>query len=453
MGSSPLPAAFLRDLLGSILGINMTNTVAIGIQWGDEGKGKIVDLMAPDVDVVARFQGGPNAGHTLVLGDKKTVLNHIPSGILHDDTLCLIGNGTVVDPFRLVEEMDMLLEAGIPVAERLKISDRCQLILPYHRDLDAAREAAKGKGKIGTTGKGIGPCYEDKTARRGIRLVDLTANDMDERIDANIEYVNFMLTQYLKAEPVNRADVEEALALAKARLLPLAADVPLILQKRIKAGDRVLYEGAQGSMLDVDHGTYPFVTSSNTVAGAALAGLGVGPGQVDAVLGICKAYTTRVGSGPFPTELYNADGMCDAENSGKHMAEKGHEFGATTGRPRRTGWFDGPVVQHAVRINGVTGLAITKLDVLDGLAEIKLCVGYELDGERLESIPACCSKLEAVTPVYETLPGWPENTFGATSMDQLPSNAVALLKRIEAVCDCPVTMLSTGPDRNHIIHL
>ena len=453
MGSSPLPAAFLRDLLGSILGINMTNTVAIGIQWGDEGKGKIVDLMAPDVDVVARFQGGPNAGHTLVLGDKKTVLNHIPSGILHDDTLCLIGNGTVVDPFRLVEEMDMLLEAGIPVAERLKISDRCQLILPYHRDLDAAREAAKGKGKIGTTGKGIGPCYEDKTARRGIRLVDLTANDMDERIDANIEYVNFMLTQYLKAEPVNRADVEEALALAKARLLPLAADVPLILQKRIKAGDRVLYEGAQGSMLDVDHGTYPFVTSSNTVAGAALAGLGVGPGQVDAVLGICKAYTTRVGSGPFPTELYNADGMCDAENSGKHMAEKGHEFGATTGRPRRTGWFDGPVVQHAVRINGVTGLAITKLDVLDGLAEIKLCVGYELDSERLESIPACCSKLEAVTPVYETLPGWPENTFGATSMDQLPSNAVALLKRIEAVCDCPVTMLSTGPDRNHIIHL
>ncbi|GAV20266.1 adenylosuccinate synthase [Mariprofundus micogutta] len=431
----------------------MTNTVAIGIQWGDEGKGKIVDLMAPDMDVVARFQGGPNAGHTLVLGDKKTVLNHIPSGILHDDTLCLIGNGTVVDPFRLVEEMDMLLEAGIPVADRLKISDRCQLILPYHRDLDAAREAAKGKGKIGTTGKGIGPCYEDKTARRGIRLIDLTSDDLDARIDANIEYVNFMLTQYLNAEPVNRADVDEALELAKARLLPLAADVPLILQKRIKAGDKILYEGAQGSMLDVDHGTYPFVTSSNTVAGAALAGLGVGPGQVDAVLGICKAYTTRVGAGPFPTELYNADGMCDEKNSGKHMAEKGHEFGATTGRPRRTGWFDGPVVQHAVRINGVTGLAITKLDVLDGLEEVKLCVGYELNGERLESIPACCSQLEVVTPIYETLPGWCENTFGATSMDQLPANAVALLKRIEEVCDCKVTMLSTGPDRNHIIHL
>jgi len=431
----------------------MTNTVAIGIQWGDEGKGKIVDLLAPDIDVVARFQGGPNAGHTLVIGDKKTVLNHIPSGVLHDETLCLIGNGTVVDPFRLVEEMDMLVAAGIPVADRLKISERCQLILPYHRTLDAAREVAKGAGKIGTTGKGIGPCYEDKTARRGIRLIDLAADDLDARIDANLEYVNFMLTQYLKAEPVNRADVDEAIDLAKARLLPLAADVPLILQRRIKAGDQILYEGAQGSMLDVDHGTYPFVTSSNTVAGAALAGLGVGPGQVDAVLGICKAYTTRVGAGPFPTEQYNADGMCDAKNAGKHMAERGHEFGSTTGRPRRTGWFDGPVVQHAVRINGVTGLAITKLDVLDGLDEVKLCVGYELNGELLESMPACCNKLEAVTPVYETLPGWSENTFGATSLDQLPANAKALLDRIEEVCECPITMLSTGPDRGHIIHL
>jgi len=429
----------------------MTNTVAIGIQWGDEGKGKIVDLLTPDVDVVARFQGGPNAGHTLVIGDQKTVLNHIPSGILHENTACLIGNGTVVDPFHLVEEMDTLIEAGIPVAERLKISERCQLILPYHRALDAAREAAKGKDKIGTTGKGIGPCYEDKTARRGIRLVDLMSDTLDARINANLEYVNFMLVEYLKAEAIDRSDVDKALDLARARLLPLAADVPLILQRHIKAGDSVLYEGAQGSMLDVDHGTYPFVTSSNTVAGAALAGLGVGPGQVDDVLGICKAYTTRVGAGPFPTELYNAEGMdCP---SGKHMAEKGNEFGATTGRPRRTGWFDGPVVQHAVRINGVTGLAITKLDVLDGLDEVKLCVAYELDGERLESIPACCHQLDAVVPVYETLPGWSENTFGATAMNQLPANAVALLKRIEAVCECPIAMLSTGPDRNHIIHL
>jgi len=429
----------------------MKNTIAIGIQWGDEGKGKIVDLLAPEADIVARFQGGPNAGHTLVLGNQRTVLNHIPSGILHENTLCLIGNGTVVDPFRLVEEMDMLLGAGIPVAGRLKISDRCQLILPYHRALDTAREVAKGKAKIGTTGRGIGPTYEDKTARRGIRLVDLSSPDLDERIDANLEYVNFMLVEYLKAASVARAEVNKALDLARARLLPLAADVPLILQRRIKAGDSVLYEGAQGSMLDVDHGTYPYVTSSNTVAGAALAGLGVGPAQVDAVLGICKAYTTRVGAGPFPTELYNAEGMNDA--SGQHMAEKGQEFGATTGRPRRTGWFDGVVVQHAVRINGVTGLAITKLDVLDGLAEVKLCVAYALDGEQLESVPACCNQLDAVTPVYETLPGWPESTFGATSMDQLPDNAKTLLKRIEEVCGCPVTMLSTGPDRSHIIHL
>lgn len=431
----------------------MSNTVVIGIQWGDEGKGKIVDLLAPKMDVVARFQGGPNAGHTLVIGDETTVLNHIPSGILHADTLSLIGNGTVVDPFRLVEEMDMLLAAKIPVYERLRISDRCQLILPYHRALDAAREAAKGDGKIGTTGRGIGPCYEDKAARRGIRLVDLTCEDLDKRLDENLRYVNFILTGFLGAEPVSREEVIEALDLARERLLPLAADVPLILHQRSRAGDRILFEGAQGSMLDVDHGTYPFVTSSNTVSGAALAGLGVGPGQVDEVLGICKAYTTRVGAGPFPTELYNAEGMCDPENSGRHMAEKGHEFGATTGRPRRTGWFDAVIVQHAVRINGVTGLAITKLDVLDGLKEVKLCVAYERDGKRLESIPADCKALEACRPVYETLPGWSENTFGATSLKQLPENAKALLKRIEEICECPITMLSTGPDRNHIIHL
>ena len=430
----------------------MTNTVAIGIQWGDEGKGKIVDLLAPKMDVVARFQGGPNAGHTLVIGDQKTVLNHIPSGILHDNILSLIGNGTVVDPFRLTEELDMLLAAGIPVHERLNISDRCQLILPYHRALDAAREAAKGKEKIGTTGRGIGPCYEDKTARRGIRLIDLTADDLDARIDDNLKYVNFMLTEFLQAEPVAKADVIEALDLARERLLPLAADVPLILNQHIQAGKQILFEGAQGSMLDVDHGTYPFVTSSNTVSGAALAGLGVGPKEVDEVLGICKAYTTRVGAGPFPTELYNADGMCDAQHAGKHMAEKGQEFGATTGRPRRTGWFDAMVVQHAVRINGVTSLAITKLDVLDGLEEVKLCVGYEHKGERLPSIPASASILEACTPIYETLEGWSESTFGLTEPKNLPQAAQVLLQRISEVCQCPISMLSTGPDRGHICH-
>ncbi|HKJ83043.1 MAG TPA: adenylosuccinate synthase [Mariprofundaceae bacterium] len=429
----------------------MANVVAVGIQWGDEGKGKVVDLLAPEMDVVARFQGGPNAGHTLVIGGEKTVLHHIPSGILHEGVLSLIGNGTVVDAQELVHEMDTLLAANVPVGERLRISDRCQLILPYHRALDAARELAKGKDKIGTTGRGIGPAYEDKVARRGIRLIDVVADDLEQRIDENLRYTNFMLTEFLGAEAVARAEVEACLALARERLLPLAADVPLILHQRSQAGDRILFEGAQGSMLDVDHGTYPYVTSSNTVSGAALAGLGVGPKEVDEVLGICKAYTTRVGAGPFPTELYNADGMDDP--SGKHMAEKGQEFGATTGRPRRTGWFDAVLVKHAVRINGVTGLAITKLDVLDGLTELKLCVGYELDGKQLDSIPADACMLAACHPVYETMPGWTDSTFGITDAGQLPAEAKAFLRRIEEVCECPVTMLSTGPDRQHICRL
>jgi len=364
----------------------MTNTVAIGIQWGDEGKGKIVDLLAPQMDVVARFQGGPNAGHTLVIGDQKTVLNHIPSGILHDNILSLIGNGTVVDPFRLVEELDMLIEAKIPVNERLRISDRCQLILPYHRALDAAREAAKGKGKIGTTGRGIGPCYEDKTARRGIRLVDLTSDDLDARIDDNLKYVNFMLVEFLGADAVKKEDVVEALDLARARLLPLAADVPLILHQSIQEGKNILYEGAQGSMLDVDHGTYPFVTSSNTVSGAALAGLGVGPKEVHEVLGICKAYTTRVGAGPFPTELF--------DDIGQYLGEKGHEFGATTGRSRRCGWFDAVALRRAAQVNSITGLCITKLDVLDGLETLRICTGYEYGGQTLELPPVGADAIE-----------------------------------------------------------
>lgn len=429
----------------------MSNTIAVGIQWGDEGKGKIVDLLTPDVDVVARFQGGPNAGHTLVIGGKKTVLHLVPSGILHDNTLCLIGNGTVVAPETIVKEMDTLLAAGIPVNDRLKISDRCQLILPYHRALDAAREAARGKDKIGTTGRGIGPAYEDKTARRGIRLIDLECETLSAKLDENLAWTNFMLTRYFEVEPVTRAAVDAVIEIARARLLPLMADVTLILHERHKAGDRMLFEGAQGAMLDVDHGTYPYVTSSNTVSGAALAGLGIGPNMIDEVLGIVKAYTTRVGAGPFPTELYNDSGMNDA--AGRHMAEKGQEFGSTTGRPRRTGWFDAVVVKHAVRIGGVTGLAVTKLDVLDGLPEIKLCVGYECKGQRLDSIPADAAKLEVCTPVYETLPGWSETTFGATSFEQIPAAARALLSRIEEVCECPVRMLSTGPDRDHIIRL
>ena len=429
----------------------MTNTVAVGIQWGDEGKGKIVDLLTPEVDIVARFQGGPNAGHTLVIGGEKTVLHLVPSGILHEGTLCLIGNGTVVAPETISEEMDALIAAGVPVSERLRISDRCQLILPYHRALDAAREAAKGKAKIGTTGRGIGPAYEDKTARRGIRLIDLVCGNLDAKISENLAWTNFLLREYFHADEVARDEVEAVLDIARDRLLPLMADVTLILHERHKAGDSILFEGAQGAMLDVDHGTYPFVTSSNCVAGAACAGLGIGPNMIDEVLGIVKAYTTRVGAGPFPTELFNDSGMED--DAGRHMAEKGQEFGATTGRPRRTGWFDAVVVRHAVRIGGVTGLAVTKLDVLDGLDEVKLCVAYDCNGERLESIPADAAMLEDCTPVYETLPGWRENTFGATSPDQIPANARALLERIEAVCTCPVRLLSTGPDREHIIRL
>lgn len=429
----------------------MRNTIAIGIQWGDEGKGKIVDLLAPEADVVARFQGGPNAGHTLVIGNRKTILHLVPSGILHENTLCLIGNGTVVAPETISEEMDALEQAGIPVSERLRISDRCQLILPYHRAIDAAREASLGKARIGTTGRGIGPAYEDKTARRGIRLIDLTSDRLDERIRENLEWNNFLLTRYFKVDPVSKKEVDAAIDIARKRLLPLMTDVSLLLHQRHKAGDSILFEGAQGAMLDVDHGTYPFVTSSNTVAGAALAGLGIGPGMIDEVLGIVKAYTTRVGSGPFPTELYDGSGLNDA--AGRHLAERGQEFGSTTGRPRRTGWFDAVVVRHAIRIGGVTGLAVTKLDVLDGLPEVKICTAYECDDHRKDSIPADAATLERCKPVYESLPGWNESTYGATDFADLPANAKRFLRRLEELCGCPVVMLSTGPDRQHVIRL
>lgn len=429
----------------------MKNTIAVGIQWGDEGKGKIVDLLAPQADVVARFQGGPNAGHTLIIGDQKTVLHHIPSGILHDDTLCLIGNGTVVDAAELRDELFLLQAAGIPVNDRLRVSERCQLILPYHLALDAAREVARGQARIGTTGRGIGPCYEDKASRRGIRLCDLHADDLDARIEKNLHYVNFMLTEFLQAEAVSREDVDAALELARIHVLPLAADVSMILHEKLRNKASILFEGAQGTMLDIDHGTYPFVTSSNTVAGAALAGLGVGPNAAEEVLGIAKAYMTRVGAGPFPTELYNADGMNDA--SGKHMADVGHEFGSTTGRPRRTGWFDAVVTRHAVRINGITALAITKLDVLDGLDEVKICTGYRYQGEVLDTIPADAARFANCEAIYETMPGWQQSTFGLTQESELPPTAVAFLQRVESLCEAPIHMISTGPDREHICHL
>ena len=433
----------------------MGNIIAIGIQWGDEGKGKIIDLLAPDMDVVARFQGGPNAGHTLIIGDSSTVLHHIPSGILHDRTLCVIGNGTVLDPEKLLTEIDELVAGGIPVEQRLKISDRCQLIMPWHRQLDAAREGSKKGTLIGTTGCGIGPAYEDKAARRGIRLADLSGTHLDALVRGNMEYYNHLLVEYYHSSPVDPEAVQRVITQAQERLLALTCDVTLLLHAQRQKGASILFEGAQGSMLDLDHGTYPFVTSSNTTAGAALSGLGIGPGAVDQVLGIAKAYATRVGEGPFPTELYDGNGRQDP--AGKQMADVGKEFGATTGRLRRTGWFDAAVIRHAVRINGITGLAITKLDVLDGMERVKIGTGYEVDdGGRkavIDWIPSTAEVYARCQPVYHTMEGWSESTYGATDLQQLPEGAMRFLRKIEEVCGVPVVMLSTGPDRSHVIRL
>jgi len=431
----------------------MANIIAIGIQWGDEGKGKVVDLLAPKVDIVARFQGGPNAGHTLIIDGKTTVLHHIPSGILHDNTLSFIGNGAVIDSEKLLSEIDQLEASGVPVQERLRISERCQLILPWHCRLDAARENSKKGTYIGTTGCGIGPAYEDKAARRGLRLVDLSCRDLEARVRSNLEYYNHLLVEFYHAEAVSMSEITQVLERARARLLPLAADLSSLLYHKQKAGASVLFEGAQGAMLDVDHGTYPFVTSSNTVSGAALAGLGVGPKQIDEVLGIAKAYATRVGEGPFPTLLYDAEEHLDGD--GKQMAEVGKEFGATTGRSRKTGWFDAVAVRHAVRINGITGLAITKLDILDGLKRVKIAIGYRYPGSDAvqDVVPSTAEAYERCEPVYKTLPGWSSSTFAATDPAQLPDEAKAFLACIAEESGVPVVLLSTGPDRSHVMFL
>jgi len=423
----------------------MKNIVAVGIQWGDEGKGKMVDVLAPHVDVVARFQGGPNAGHTLVVGAQKIVLHHIPSGILHQGVQCLIGNGTILEAHGIVEEMDSLLEAGFTLQGRLFISERTHLIMPYHIALDKAREVKKGKAKIGTTGCGIGPTYEDKAARRGIRLIDLCARDIENRLQHNLDYYNFMLREYYQAAEVDMQEVQASIALLRERVLSFSADVSAMLYQAEQQGKRLLFEGAQGLMLDTDHGTYPFVTSSNTVAGSAMAGLGVGAQSATDILGIAKAYCTRVGSGPFPTELF--------DDKGAFLAEKGHEFGATTGRARRTGWFDAVAVRHAVRVNGLTGLILTKLDVLDGLEEIKLCVSYTLNGKRLDHVPALAEDIDEAQAVYQSFSGWKGSTYGLTTPDDLPAEAQALLDAISALCGCPIVMLSTGPDRDHVMWL
>ncbi|MAF15078.1 MAG: adenylosuccinate synthase [Marinomonas sp.] len=423
------------------------NVVILGTQWGDEGKGKVVDLLTEDVAAVVRFQGGHNAGHTLVIDGKKTVLHLIPSGILRDGVQCIIGNGVVLSPAALQKEVKELEEQGVPAVERLKVSPACPLILPYHIAMDQAREIAKGDKKIGTTGRGIGPAYEDKVARRAIRVADILDKErFAEKLKEVLAYYNFMLESFYKVEPVSFDEVyEEGLKMAEF-LRPMVADTITLLHDLRKAGKNIMFEGAQGSLLDVDHGTYPYVTSSNTTAGGAPAGTGFGPLYLDYVLGITKAYTTRVGAGPFPTEL-------DCEN-GQRLGERGHEFGATTGRQRRCGWFDAMVLRHAVQINSISGICLTKLDVLDGFETIKVCVGYQnANGEAVSGSLVDSEGYEQAIPVYEELPGWSESTVGAPSFDALPANAQAYIKFIEEKIGVPVDIISTGPDRNETIVL
>jgi len=422
------------------------NVVVLGTQWGDEGKGKIVDLLTDQVSLVARFQGGHNAGHTLVIEGKKTVLHLIPSGILREDVTCMIGNGVVLAPDALLKEMAELEEQGVPVRERLRLSPACPLILPYHIALDQAREKARGNAKIGTTGRGIGPAYEDKVARRGLRLGDMfNEARFAAKLKDVMEYHNFALTEYYKAEAI---DYEQTLTDCKAwaeQLLPLVSDVTADLHEARESGNSILFEGAQGSLLDIDHGTYPFVTSSNTTAGGTATGSGFGPLYLDYVLGITKAYTTRVGSGPFPTEL-----DCEV---GRHLGEKGHEFGATTGRQRRTGWFDAVAVKHAIRINSITGLCLTKLDVLDGLETVKICVGYQDEAGNSITVPFDAEGWEGIEPVYEEVSGWSESTVGAQSIEALPAAARDYIARLETLVGAPIDIISTGPDRVETIVL
>jgi len=423
------------------------NVVVIGTQWGDEGKGKIVDWLTDRAQGVVRFQGGHNAGHTLVIGTRKTVLHLIPSGILRGSVDCYIGNGVVLSPQALVQEMDELGAAGVRGVEaRLSVSEACPLILPYHAALDRAREAARGERKIGTTGRGIGPAYEDKVARRAIRLQDLfKPARFAEKLRELLEFHNFVLEKFYQAEKIDfQKTLDESLAFAP-RLSPLVADVPRALYHANRAGKNLLFEGAQGSLLDIDHGTYPFVTSSNCVAGAAAAGAGIGPMHLHYVLGITKAYSTRVGEGPFPTEL--SDGV------GERLRQRGQEFGATTGRPRRTGWFDAAALKRSIQLNGVSGLCITKLDVLDGVEAVKICVGYELEGAISEILPVGAEELERCEPVYEELPGWMESTVGIKAHAALPKAARDYLKRIEALCGVPIDLISTGPERDETIVL
>jgi len=422
------------------------NVVVIGAQWGDEGKGKVVDLLTEHAAAVARFQGGHNAGHTLVIGGRKTILHLIPSGILREGVQCLIGNGVVLSPAALLTEIDQLERQGVEVTARLWISEACPLILPYHVALDQAREKARGERAIGTTGRGIGPAYEDKVSRRAVRLADLFHRErFAAKLGEVLDFHNFVLQRYFQTEPVDFQKVlDETLAMSE-RLRPLAADVTELLDVHRRRGHNVLFEGAQGAMLDIDHGTYPYVTSSNTTAGGAATGTGLGPCYLDYVLGITKAYTTRVGGGPFPTELF--------DETGEYLAERGHEFGSTTGRRRRCGWFDAVALRRAILNNSVSGLCVTKLDVLDGLDSIQVCVGYQCGPDRLDNAPLGAEALALCQPIYEEWPGWRESTVGARRYEELPATAQAYLRRIEELSHTPIDMISTGPDRADTIVL
>ena len=422
------------------------NVVVIGTQWGDEGKGKIVDWLTDHVEAVVRFQGGHNAGHTLVINGKKTIVRLIPSGIMHPGKKCFIGNGVVVSPEAIMKEIGELEAAGLDVRGRLRISEAAPLILPHHVALDAARERAKGESKIGTTGRGIGPAYEDKVARRAIRIQDLYARErFAAKLGEVLDYHNFVLKNYFKADIVDfQKTLDDTLALGE-KLRPMVADVSAEINAIIASGKSILFEGAQAALLDIDHGTYPFVTSSNCVAGQAAAGAGVGPRQLHYILGVAKAYATRVGGGPFPTEL--------DDEVGEHLRARGNEFGAVTGRPRRCGWFDAAALKRAVQLNGLTGLCITKLDVLDGLDVIRLAVGYKVRGEKRDILPVGAEALAICEPIYEDFPGWKESTVGVKAFDQLPANARTYLKRLEQLAGAPVVLISTGPDREETIVL
>jgi len=422
------------------------NVVVIGTQWGDEGKGKLVDLLTDQAAAVVRFQGGHNAGHTLVIGDKTTVLHLVPSGVLREDVQCLIGNGVVLSPEALLKEIKILEAAGIPVRSRLLISEACALILPVHVAIDQAREKAKGAKAIGTTGRGIGPAYEDKVARRGIRAGDfLNIELFTEKLEELTAYHNFMLTEYYKVPAIDfDTMLAESLELAE-QIRPMLIDVAEKLYTYQDNGDNLLFEGAQGALLDIDHGTYPFVTSSNTTAGGAATGTGVGPLDIDYVLGITKAYSTRVGNGPFPTELDDA--------SGEHLGVKGHEFGATTGRKRRTGWFDAVSMRKSAKLNSLSGMCLTKLDVLDGLEKIGICTAYNIAGKEVSVAPLGAENYEACVPVIEYMPGWSEITKGVTELDKLPANAIAYINRLEELVGVKIAILSTGPERNETIVL